>query len=412
MATGVPDKNASRLCFIVESGTDVRLAEGLAERFDLTIVARKILGGVEISQKSELPLKLNVGPPSRTGFARFVYHFLKIHHGNFDHVVVQGYGLSALAANFVGRKTGTSTTMLICSPAEAYYRCRPHYPSDERQKFRRQEFLLLTIVARANAHLGSRYIVLSDYLGDVVRRHGTRRPIYVAPVYGVDTKVFFPSPYSKTLLRERLGLPVNGAMIFFSSRVAPEKDAETLLNAMRRLLDAGRDLWLLHRSGGFESFLRAARAFGVDHRVIATDALDPRRDLVDNYRLSDICIQASREEGLGFSVLEAMACEVPVIAANVGGLKETVHDGLTGWRYSVGNALELANCIKDVLDNPIEAAERAKAARKMVCLHFDREIAFSKFVSAIRTPGPPKVTLREMLSRRGSPYDNEWPPVL
>jgi hypothetical protein len=38
-----------RLCFIVESGTDVRMVEGLAERFDLSVLARRITDGVEIS---------------------------------------------------------------------------------------------------------------------------------------------------------------------------------------------------------------------------------------------------------------------------------------------------------------------------------------------------------------------------
>ena len=42
---------------------------------------------------------------------------------------------------------------------------------------------------------------------------------------------------------------------------APEKDGETLLAAVRSLLDAGRDLWLLHRSGGYRAFLHDAQRF-------------------------------------------------------------------------------------------------------------------------------------------------------
>src|SRR5439155_6758445 len=38
----------ARLCFVVESGTDVRLVEGLAERFELTVLARRVEGGFEV----------------------------------------------------------------------------------------------------------------------------------------------------------------------------------------------------------------------------------------------------------------------------------------------------------------------------------------------------------------------------
>jgi glycosyltransferase involved in cell wall biosynthesis len=370
------------MCLVVESGTDVRLVEGMAERFNLTVLARRILGGVEISQPPSLPLKLNVGPASRVGFAWFVLRFL--HYYNFDHVVVQGYGLAALAANVAGRFSAIPTTMLVCSPLEAYYRCRALNREDKNRPFLRRELMMLKVMARVNAHLGSRYVVLSRYLASIVRSHGTHRPIHVVPVYGVDTKLFCPSPDPKVALRKRYGLPMNGSIIFFSSRIAPEKDAETLLRATRALLDAGREVWLLHRSGGFKTLLENARKFGLDGRVIATDAVNPKEGLVDDYRVSDVCVQASREEGLGFSALEAMACAVPVVAADVGGLKETVIDGHTGWRYSAGDSIGLANCIAAAIDDPEEATRRGREGREMVCLLFNRETAFSQFEAIVR----------------------------
>jgi hypothetical protein len=113
-----------RLCFLVESGTDVRLVEGLAERFDLTILARKIEGGVEISQPPSVPVNMTVGPASRLGFARMVARHLVERRGEIDRVIVQGYAMAALAANLTGGKLGIPTYMLVCSPVEAYYRCR------------------------------------------------------------------------------------------------------------------------------------------------------------------------------------------------------------------------------------------------------------------------------------------------
>jgi glycosyltransferase involved in cell wall biosynthesis len=363
---------------VVESGTDVRLVEGLAERFALTVLARRIDGGVEISQPPGVPVPtIVVGPASRLGFARMVWDFVRRRCGRSDLVIVQGYGLAALAANLAGRLTGVRPFMLVCSPVEAYYRCRKKHP--ERGKpFRRHELWILRALARINAAVGGQYFVLSRYLASVVRGHGARRAVAIVPVYGVDVEVFVPPGESKAALKARLGLPATGSLIFFSSRIAPEKDAETLLKAVRRLLDSGRDLWLLHRSGGYRSFQKDAERFGVAGRVIAGDAVHPHRQLPENYQACDLCVQASREEGLGFSPLEALACGVPVVATAVGGLRETILDGQTGWTYTVEDPDALARCIEAVLDNPEEAARRAAAGREMVCTHYDRRVVFER----------------------------------
>jgi glycosyltransferase involved in cell wall biosynthesis len=295
---------------------------------------------------------------------------------------VQGYSLAALAANFARQITGKPTLMLVCSPIEAYYRCRQKYPGGP--PYRRFEATTLNVLARANALVGDAYIVLSKHLGEVVHAHGARR-VHEIPVYGVDTNIFCQPAKPKSQLKTELGLPTEGTLIFFSSRVAPEKDCETLLRAVRRLLDQGENLWLLHRSGGYRQFLRDAEQFGVAECVIATDAVHPHRALPLDYQACDVCVQASREEGLGFSPLEALACETPVIATRVGGLKETIRDGETGWTYPVGDDAALAACLQEVIKNPHEAVRRARNGREMVRAGFDRQIVFGKLTAYLET---------------------------
>jgi glycosyltransferase involved in cell wall biosynthesis len=364
-----------RVCFIVESGTDVRLVEGLAERFEVTILGRRILDGVEISHPPARPPSVVFGSSSRGGFAAFVWNYLRRNRRRYDIVLVQGYGLAALAANLARALTGAPTFMLVCSPLEAYYRCRQACP-ELGKPFRRRELFALQAVASANAFLGAHYIVLSRYLAGVVGEHGARRPVDIIPVYGVDTELFSPPEEPRAALRARLGLPSTGSLLFFSSRIAPEKDARTLLAAVRRLRDAGHDLWLLHRSGGYEAFVDHAKRVGVADRVLAGDAFHPHRELPSYYQACDLCVQASREEGLGFSPLEALACGVPVVAAAVGGLKETVVDGYTGWTYPPGDAEALAQCIRAALEDPVEGRRRTAAGRELVCRQYDRRLVF------------------------------------
>jgi glycosyltransferase involved in cell wall biosynthesis len=370
----------SRLLFVVESGTDVRLVEGLTEHFDLSILARKIEGGVEISWPPSTEVPTTVGPGGRLTFARFVFRELIRRKSQFDVVLAQGYGPAALAANASRQFTGKPVILLVCSPVEAYYRCRLAHPDG--RPYRKHEAALLNFFARANAMAAPEYVVLSKYLEDVVRRHGVRR-VHNIPIYGVDATLFSPPSRPKSEIKRELQLPTEGTLIFFSSRVAPEKDSETLLRAMRRLLDAGHKLWLLHRSGGYQSFQRDAASFGVIDRVIATDAVHPHRQLPLDYQACDICVQASREEGLGFSPLEALACGVPVIATSVGGLKETIVDGRTGWTYPVGDDEKLARQIAVVIANPVEGARRAAAGRQLVCERFERGMVFVRFADLV-----------------------------
>jgi glycosyltransferase involved in cell wall biosynthesis len=374
-----------RLLFIVESGTDVRLVEGLAERFDLTIVARKIEGGAEISWPPTVEVPTVIGPASRVAFARFAFGEILRRKAEVDVILAQGYGPAALAANASRQFAHKPVVLLVCSPVEAYYRCRLAYPNG--RAYRAHEAALLGFFARANALTTPDYVVLSRHLEDAVRGHGARR-VHTIPVYGVDTYRFTPPLQAKSELKRRLNLPETGTLIFFSSRIAPEKDSETLLRAVRRLRNDGRNLWLLHRSGGYRHFQRDAESFGLLDRVIATDAVHPHRELPLDYQACDICVQASREEGLGFSPLEALACETPVVATSVGGLKETVIDNKagenqTGWTYPAGDDEALAARIQELTANPAEARRRAANGRRMVCERFDRQLVFSQFAELI-----------------------------
>jgi D-inositol-3-phosphate glycosyltransferase len=370
-----------RVLFVVESGTDVRLVEGLSSRCALTVVARRIEGGREISQLTDSRFGFVRGPGDFVSFARFVFGWILRHRRDVDAIVLQGYGLAALAGNLGARAIGTPALMLVCSPTEAYYRCRRLAGGGK--PYRAVEALAIRVLARLNALTGQRYAVLSPYLASIVRGHGTQRPVHVAPVYGVDTRLFAPSREPRQTIRARLALPLEAALVFFSSRIAPEKDPDTLLAAVGLLRREGRDVRVLHLSGGYRELLERADRCDLASAVIARDAIPPFTRLADWYQASDACVQASREEGLGFSPLEALACGVPVVAASVGGLRDTIRDGDTGWSYPVGDADALARALREALDDPVEARRRAMRGREMVCASYERSLVFDALLDAL-----------------------------
>jgi len=372
-----------RLCFVVESGTDVRMVDQLAARTDLTVLARPVEGGVAISRTPERAARIVPGPASRAAFAAFVFRHLLRSSSRFDAALVQGYGPAALAANLAARHGGCRTLLLVCSPVEAYYRCR-RTSGDSRRAYSALGHAGIVLLARLNARMARGYVVLSRHLESVVRGHGARAPVHVVPVYGVNHACFRPASVPRQQLRARLGLPESGVLVFFSSRVAPEKDAGTVLEAVRTLREAGRDVRLLHRSGGWRDLAALAASRGMGEAVIATDAVHPERELPASYQASDVCVQASLEEGLGFSVLEAMACGIPVVASAVGGLLETVRDGQTGWSVPPRDPRALAAAIAEVLDRPEEARRRAALARTMVSTQYETGRVFEKLMGVLR----------------------------
>jgi glycosyltransferase involved in cell wall biosynthesis len=372
-----------RVAFVVESGTDVRMVEGLASRCELSVVARRIDGGHEISQPPRAQFTKVVGPGAFAAFARFVFRWVLRERANIDVVVLQGYGPSALAGNLAATLIGVPAVMLVCSPVEEYYACRRQERTGRR--YRRLEAMAIRATALLNARVGGRYVALSSYLASVIRSYGSRSAVDVIPVYGVDTSRFEPSCGTRVETRRRLRLPGDARLLFFSSRIAPEKDPDTLLAAVGMLRAEGRDVRIVHLSGGYQDFVRRATAHGLEAAVIAADAIPPFTRLAEWYQAADVCVQASREEGLGFSVLESLACGTPVVAAAVGGLRDTVRDGHTGWTYRAGDVQALVNALRSVLDNPEEGRRRALKGRELVLRSYEQGYVFDAFVNMLAT---------------------------
>jgi glycosyltransferase involved in cell wall biosynthesis len=371
----------SRVWFVVESGTDVRLVDGLAERYETTVLARTIPSGPAINRTPVPSVRVLAGPQGRLRFAAWAAAKILFGRPSPHFVLAQGYGLSALLAQ-LACSARMPSAMLVCSPLEQYYLCRKTAADPERP-FRRSEYAAVRLLAQLNVRAGTHAIALSQYLAQTLEAYGAPLHIDIIPVYGVDVNVFRPSTQGRQAARAALGLPLDGSVVLFSSRIAPEKDVSTLLDAFARLRQQGRNLWLINRSGGHRQFLEQANRAGVAERVIATDAVHPTAELPLSYAAADVCVQASRAEGLGFAVLEALACETPVVASAVGGLREIVFDGETGWTCPPGNSAALATAIAEALDSTDEAARRASAGRQMVMERYERSRVFDRFARVI-----------------------------
>ena len=103
----------------------------------------------------------------------------------------------------------------------------------------------------------------------------------------------------------------------------------------------------------------------------------PHDEIVKLYNECSIFMQTSRAEGLPTCVLEALSCEVPVVASNVGGTNEIVHNGKTGYLFENGNVNEAIEAINNIKKNNL-FYELGKKGRELIKKEFSWEVITGK----------------------------------
>lgn len=102
-----------------------------------------------------------------------------------------------------------------------------------------------------------------------------------------------------------------------------------------------------------------ARALGVESSVYFLGKIDAVAPLLAE---ADIFLLPSQTESFGLGALEALACGVPVVASDVGGLREVVRNGVTGLLYPVGDVDAMTAGVLSLLDDPTRKEEMGAAA--------------------------------------------------
>jgi glycosyltransferase involved in cell wall biosynthesis len=93
-----------------------------------------------------------------------------------------------------------------------------------------------------------------------------------------------------------------------------------------------------------------------------------------------VLLLPSEQESFGLAALEAMACEVPVIASRVGGIPEVVTDGETGFLSEVGDVEKMGNDAARLLTDPTLRREMGKRARESAVTRYRTDIIIPKYI--------------------------------
>ena len=198
-----------------------------------------------------------------------------------------------------------------------------------------------------------------------------RERICVIPC-GVDTAIF-------CALESEPGTPaamdLQGAaqppLIVCVARHEPVKNLGLLLEACAALRDRSvKFRCLMIGDGSSHDELIGIRAQLKLEPLVEMTGEAERATVLAWLRRASVAVLSSHSEGMPVCLMEAGACEVPVVATRVGGIPELVEDGVTGLLTPPGDAPAMADAFERLLSNRRLRAEMGRAARRRIEANF------------------------------------------
>jgi N-acetyl-alpha-D-glucosaminyl L-malate synthase BshA len=211
---------------------------------------------------------------------------------------------------------------------------------------------------------------ISNYLkAKTLEDFGITRPIEVIPNF-VNCDVYTPikDEWVRAEARKRLALP-DEAILMHLSNFRPVKRVVDVVKIFSEVVREMPARLVLVGDGPDRS---AAEWLAHDLEIHEKIHFMGKQERVNELLpLADLMLMPSELESFGLAALEAMACKVPAIATQVGGVPELIDDGVTGLLYPVGNVEDMAAGAigllkdRDRLDAMRDAAR--KEAQKRFC---------------------------------------------
>ena len=197
--------------------------------------------------------------------------------------------------------------------------------------------------------------------------------------YPLDTQAY--QPRDQTSARIGLGIPSEAFVVGFAatSLQNKRKGLAQLLDALRVLSPVKQPIMLL----SFGRSPSADQVESIPHPWVHLGFLDDDRIKALVYSAMDCFVAPSIAEAFGQTAIEALACEVPVIASRTGGLIEAVGDA--GILVEPGNRAECHDAILELIQSPILCASLGRKGRARVKDRHDPSKCAAEYASLYRS---------------------------
>lgn len=205
-----------------------------------------------------------------------------------------------------------------------------------------------------------------------VRLHAVPAPKVSVVTNGIELEEFTPDPERRAWMRSELGLG-DEFLWLAAGRISPAKDYPNLLRAFAHVRAVHPATQLAVAGGAADSATGRYAGFAVPHGSLeGVRWLGLRRDLPALLDAADGFVLSSAWEGMPLAVAEAMAMAKPVVATDVGGVRELVGDA--GWLVPAREPVALAGAMRIVMESTeAQRLSRGRSARRRVEAGFSME---------------------------------------
>ncbi len=215
----------------------------------------------------------------------------------------------------------------------------------------------------------------------LVKDHGYRaEQLAIVPNFLEDDAFEQPALAQRQSSRTALGIPADRWVIGIVARLTPVKNHQLLFRAVRRLTAGGPGVHIVIVGEGpeRESLEQLARDWGLGGRVTFTGTLPNRPN---PHALFDVSALTSRSEGFPNAVVEAMAAGRPVIATDVGGVRDAVTDGVTGLLVPDDDDAGFAGALDRLRGDSEFAAALGRAGQQTARDRFSDEVVLNQLMA-------------------------------
>ena len=234
---------------------------------------------------------------------------------------------------------------------------RPGLVSTEHNRWETHR-LPTRLLNRVTSRWDDASFAVTDEVRESMRGRVAKRAVTLR--HGIDVERVAAERAHRAEVRAEFGIGADEFVVVTAANFRPQKDYPNLLGAARLLADRDVAVRIVAiGQGPQEAEMRALHdVLGLGDRVILTGFRD---DATRVMAACDAFTLASKWEGLPVAVMEALAIGLPIVATNVGGMAEELHDGVDALLVPPGDSAALAAAIERVATDP-ELCDRLGAA--------------------------------------------------